>query len=308
MQKKIIVTGATGLIGSELVAELKSNNYHVTVFSRDPISAKTKLPQADEWVKWTFDSNDDWASHVDGAFGIIHLAGANLFGKRWSNSYKKELLDSRVLGSRSLVEAIRKSKQKPSVLVSGSAIGIYGDTADKNIDETSEPGKDFLANVCESWENESFLAVNSGVRVALVRTGIVLDTNDGALKQLLLPFKMFVGGPVLPGSQYFSWIHIKDEVGIILLALENESVSGAINATAPNPLTNTEFSQSLGRALSRPSWAAVPGFALKLLLGEVAGILTGGQKVLPNKAISCGYKFKFPDCEIAIRDLINRKK
>lgn len=304
--KKIIVTGATGLIGSLLVDELKSRKYEVIVFTRNPEKAKNKLPNADQFVKWTFNPNDEWSKSVEGVDGIIHLAGANIFGNRWSDSYKKEILESRLEGTKALVSAIEKSSGKPKVFIGGSAVGFYGARGNENISESESSGNDFLATVCKKWEDESRLAEKFGVRVVTIRTGIVLDTRDGALKQLLLPFKLFAGGPVLPGTQWFSWVHIKDEIGLILHALENENITGAMNAVSPNPLTMKDFCKALGRALSRPSWAPVPGFALRLLLGEVASMLTTGQKVIPEKAIQTGYHFQFPDCETAIRNLVSK--
>ncbi len=304
MSGKVIVTGATGLIGSVLVAELKRKNYEVIVFSRDAEKAKKTLPNADQWVNWTFNSNDEWAKSVEGVFGIIHLAGAGVFSKRWSDSYKKEIESSRIDGTKSLISAIEESTVKPEIFIGGSAVGYYGACDDKEIFETAPNGTDFLASVCGKWEAESLKAKNSGVRAVVIRTGIILDTRDGALKQLLLPFKLFMGGPVLPGTQYFPWIHILDEVGIIIHALENKSVEGPINASSPNPLTMTDFCKAMGKAISRPSWAPVPGFALKLLLGEVATMLTNGQRMIPKKALETGYKFKFTDCETAIRDLV----
>jgi len=304
MSKKIIVTGATGLIGSALVSELKKKNYEVIVFSRNAEKAKLTLPNADNWIDWTFNSNDKWAKSVDGVHGIIHLAGAGVFSKRWSDTYKKEIESSRIDGTRSLISAIEKSSIKPEVFIGGSAVGYYGACDDQQIAETAPNGSDFLASVCKKWEDESLKARNFGVRTIVVRTGIILDTRDGALKQLLLPFKLFAGGPVLPGTQYFPWIHIQDEVGIILHSLENKTVEGAVNASAPNPLTMNDFCKALGKAVSRPSWAPVPGFAMKLLLGEVATMLTNGQRMIPQKALETGYKFKFTDCETAIRNLV----
>lgn len=305
--QRVVVAGATGLIGRKLCAQLTAKGYQVVVFSRNPDSARRAIPNAVEYVAWTPSESGPWATALDGAYAVINLAGAPIIGKRWNAAYKQELRDSRVIGTRGLVNAIAAAQRTPQVFVSGSAIGYYGSRDDTPLDEQARPGNDFLAQLAIDWEQEAAKADRTGVRTVLLRTGIVLDTNGGALKPLLLPFRLGVGGPVLPGSQYWSWIHLDDTVGLILFALENEQVRGPLNATAPEPLTNREFSKVLGKVLGRPSLIPVPGFALNLLLGEVAEpLIVNGQRVIPAKAQQSGYSFKYPKLEPALRQLLHK--
>ncbi|MDQ6693256.1 MAG: TIGR01777 family oxidoreductase [Chloroflexota bacterium] len=301
--RRVIVTGATGLVGKALTQELTRHGYSVVVFTRSPEQAKRTLPEAAEYVAWQPGGGGDWAKHIDGAHAIVNLAGANIFGKRWSESYKQEIMDSRVQGTRGLVDAIRRAQTKPQVLVNGSAVGYYGMTDSRKLDESAPAGDDFLAQVVQAWEREASKAEEYGVRTVMIRTGIVMDKKEGALPLMSLPFKMFVGGPVLPGTQYFSWVHVEDLTGMILMAVENSQAKGPINGSAPEPQTNKEFSKALGKVLGRPSFMPVPGFALKLALGGIADIITGGQRVIPAKAQSLGYIFKFPTSEAALKDI-----
>lgn len=305
--KRVVVAGATGLIGRKLCAELTAKGYQVVVFSRNPDSARRAIPGAVEYVRWTPAESGPWAASIDGAYAVVNLAGAPIIGKRWNAAYKQELRESRVVGTRGLVTAMAGSQRKPSVFINGSAIGYYGNRDDTPLDEQARPGNDFLAELSVEWEREAAKAEQAGIRTVILRTGIVLDTEGGALKPLLLPFRLGVGGPVLPGSQYWSWIHLDDEVGLILFALEHEQVSGPLNATAPEPLTNREFSKVLGKVLGRPSLVPVPGFALNILLGEVAEpLIVHGQRVIPAKAQQQGYSFKYPRLEPALRQLLGK--
>lgn len=301
--KRVIVTGATGLIGKEVCEGLIGRGYEVVVFSRDPDSARAEVPGAAEYVAWTATESGPWAAHLDGAWGVISLAGASIAGKRWTEEYKREIRDSRIIGTRGLVKAMAAAREKPKVFVSGSAIGYYGARGDTPLDESASPGDDYLAGVVCDWEAAAREAEPLGVRTVLIRTGVVLDKDEGALAQLKLPFKFFVGGPVLPGTQWLSWIHRDDEAGIIVFALENEGVRGPINATAPQPQTNRDFCASLGEAMGRPSWAPVPGFALKLIVGEFGETLTTGQRVIPKKAQELGYEFKYATSDAALREI-----
>ncbi len=301
--KRVIVTGATGLIGKEVCKELIARGYEVVVFSRDPDSARAKVPGAAEYVPWIPAESGPWAAHLDGAWGVISLAGASIAGKRWNEQYKREIRDSRVIGTRGLVKAMASAQRKPEVFISGSAIGFYGARDATPLDESAAPGDDFLASLVRDWEAAAQEAEGLGVRTALIRTGVVLDKTEGALAQQKLPFQFFVGGPILPGTQWFSWIHRDDAVGVILFALENEAVRGPINATGPTPQTNRDFSASLGKALGRPSWAPVPGFALKLIVGEFGETLKVGQRVIPKKAQELGYQFKYRTSDEALRQI-----
>ncbi len=329
--RRVVVTGATGLIGRKLCAKLEARGYRVVVFSRDPEKARRSMSHGSEFVAWTAAENGPWAGAIDGAHAVIHLAGANNFGKRWSKAYKQEIRDSRVIGTRGIVNAMRQASLKPRVFVCGSAIGYYGPRDDTVLDEQGPAGDDFLAQVVKEWEAEGAKAEQLGVRTVLLRTGVVLgsdkrgvplpidlggaslqrpgvvlDFENGALPLMALPFRLFTGGPIGSGKQYFSWIHLDDEIGLIMMALENEQVRGPINATAPEPITNAEFSKAVGNVMNRPSWLPVPGFALKLMLGEVADVLTKGQRVVPRKAQDLGYQFKHPTADTALRQLFKK--
>ncbi len=304
--KRIVVTGATGLIGKALCKALQVDGYDVVVFARDPEQARRAVPGAVDYVSWSASSEPGpWAAHIDGAWGVVNLAGAPVAGKRWTEQRKREIRDSRVAGTRGIVAAIAAVAHKPRVLINASAIGYYGPRDDTPLDEDAPAGHDFLAGVVADWEAEARKAEDAGVRVVMVRTGIVLDKNEGALAQLKRPFQFFVGGPVLPGTQWLSWIHHSDEVGIMMLALRDERARGPINATAPAPQTNRDFSHTLGRVMGRPSLVPVPGFALKLLFGEFADTLTTGQRVLPAKAQELGYRFQYDSSDAALRQILN---
>lgn len=304
--KRVIVTGATGMIGKALCRRLMERGHQVVVFSRDPPAARRTLPGAADYVAWQPAESGPWAGAIDGAHGVIHLAGASIAGRRWNEEYKREIRDSRVIGTRGLVNAMALAATKPQVFVSGSAVGYYGFRDDTPLDESATPGSDFLAQVCQAWEREALKAEALGIRTVVVRTGVVLDKDEGALAALLPPFRMFVGGPILPGTQWFSWVHLDDEVGILLLALEDEHVRGPINATAPAPETNRAFSATLGKVLGRPSLMPVPGFALRLLVGEFGETLTTGQRVIPKKAQELGYRFQYLTTEQALRQVLGK--
>lgn len=302
--KRVIVAGATGLIGKHLCPELRRRGYEVVVFSRDPARAQSAVPGAAEYVAWRPEESGAWGVQLDGAHAVISLAGANIAGKRWTESYKREVRDSRVVGIRGLVNAMRAAGRKPAVFIQGSAVGYYGPRDDTPLDESAPPGNDFAASVQRAVEAEASKAEQIGVRTVLVRTAVVLDKDEGALVPMRIQFALFAGGPILPGTQWFSWIHPADEVGILLLALADERVRGPINAAAPEPQTNRDFTRTLGRVMGRPSWAPVPGFAIRLLKGQVAEMLTTGQRVIPKKALELGYQFQYPRSEDALRQVL----
>ncbi len=302
--KRVVITGATGLIGRALARRLQAQGYGIVVFARDPAKAREDLPGAAEYVAWRAEENGPWAKAVDGADAVINLAGAPLIGHRWTDAYKRQIRDSRVLGTRGLVNAMRQAAVKPRAFINGSAIGYYGASDKIGLTESDAPGRDFLGEVCAAWEAEAKPAQDAGVRTAIIRTGIVLDKHGGALPLMALPFRLFGGGPIRPGTQWLSWIHIADELDIILQALADERWQGPINATAPHPLTNRDFSAAIGKALHRPSWFPVPKFALNVALGEAAEMLTTGQNVVPAKALSLGYSFKYSEASAALADLL----
>lgn len=303
MAKRVVVTGATGLIGKFLCRKLVERGDEVVVFSRDPEGARSKVPGAANYVAWTPEESGPWASAIDGADAVVNFGGASLFGKRWSDAYKREIRESRVLGTRGIVRAVERAQRKPQVLVNASAVGIYGPRSHEKLDESASLGNDFLAVACKDWETEA-QAAETYCRVVRVRTGIVLDPSEGALPQLMLPYKFGVGGPVLPGTQWVSWIHHDDEVGIILKALDDDTITGPLNATAPNPQTNAQFSRVLGETIGRPAWVPVPGFAVRAVVGEAAETVTTGQYVVPKKALDHGYRFRFETSATALQDLL----
>jgi uncharacterized protein len=330
---RVTVTGATGLIGRRVVATLQERGDTVTVLSRDPERAQAALgapvrsgahvPSGARVDSQAAQGRGASASHADApatttrwdpsgepaprsalesADAVVHLAGENV-AQRWSESAKRAIRESRVLGTRNLVRGIEAlaETERPKVLVSGSAIGYYGAHGDEPIDEETAPGGDFLAQTCAQWEAEADAVKRLGVRVVKVRTGVVLDREGGALGKMLPAFKLGLGGPVASGRQYISWIHTDDVVGIVLAAIDDERWHGAVNATAPEPERNRDFSKALGRALHRPALLPLPGAALRLLYGEMAQVVTEGARVLPAKALVLGYEFRHPQLDEALR-------
>ncbi|MBE0538762.1 MAG: TIGR01777 family protein [Ignavibacterium sp.] len=305
MHKRIVITGATGLIGKKLVNALANHGDKVIVFSRNAGKAKSIFSKTIECVEWDYLKPDEWKSKIENSDAVIHLAGINLFSKRWNESFKQAVLESRELSTRNLVEAIKSCANKPKVFISASGIGYYGDCGETLLVENSPKGNDFLADVCEVWESESRKIGEYGIRNVQIRTGLVLSLEDGALKQMLPPFKFFIGGPLGNGKQWSSWLHIDDIVGIYLHAIDNKNLSGAVNAAAPNPVRMKEFAKTLGKALHRPSIFPVPIFVLKIVVGEAAEVVTASQKVDVQKLLNSGYKFKFPDLYKAFQNLLN---
>jgi uncharacterized protein (TIGR01777 family) len=296
---KVAVAGANGLIGSNLVRALRARGDEVVPLVRNPRNPGE--------VRWDPQAGGEWTRALDGADGVVNLAGANVGGKRWSEDYKKEIRESRLQATRALVEAMRAATRRPRVFVSASAVGFYGGRGDEEVTESTPSGIDFLAEVCKAWEDEAARAEQLGVRTVLLRTGVVLDRNDGALKKMVPPFKAFVGGPIGSGRQWVPWIHIADEVGLILWALDG-TVRGPVDATAPNPARMQDFARALGRALGRPSLLPVPAFALRLAMGEMAEVLLEGQRALPRKALEGGYRFQFDDLDAALHDVLGSRE
>ncbi len=308
---RVTVTGATGLIGSSLVGELKSRGDDVTVLSRDPDAARARLGV--EATRWDSTGEAAPADALAGRDAVVHLAGEPV-AQRWTSAAKRAIRESRVAGTRNLVSGLSATSPtgegpprhaRPRILISASAIGYYGPHGDEPLDEEAPAGSDFLAQVCAAWEAEAHAASELGLRVVQVRTGVVLDRAGGALAKMLPPFRLGVGGPVAGGRQYMSWIHRADLVGMMLAALQDDSWSGPINATAPEPISNAKFSHALGRALHRPSLLPVPGIALRLLYGEMAEIVTTGARALPAKPLMLGYAFRHAQLDEALRSALS---
>jgi uncharacterized protein len=298
---RITVTGATGLIGRRLVQALKARGDDVTVLSRDPRRAAAALgARAEAWQPLAGPAP---AAALSGRDGVVHLAGENV-AQRWSDEARRRIRASRETGTRHLVAGLAAADPRPGTLVSASAVGYYGDRGDEVLEESAPPGEGFLAEVCVAWEREADAAAAHGLRVVKVRTGVVLDAHGGALGRMLPPFRAGIGGPVAGGRQYLPWIHADDLAGLYLAALDAERWSGAVNGSTPEPVTNRDFARALGRVLHRPALAPVPGAALRLLYGEMAGIVTGGQRAVPRRALELGYAFRHRDLEAALRDAL----
>jgi uncharacterized protein (TIGR01777 family) len=298
---KVAVTGATGTIGRAVISALRERGDSAVALSRDAGSAREALGADVEVHEWRDPKGEPApAAAFAEAEGVIHLLGEPV-AQRWSDEAKREIHDSRVLGTRNLVAGLRGAGPRLGVLVSQSATGFYGPRGDESVDESTPPGNDFLADVVVAWEAEARAGADElGLRVALSRTGVVLSPSGGALEKMLTPFKLGVGGPVAGGRQYMPWVHVDDVVGALLFALDTEAASGPLNVTAPRPVTNKEFSKALGRALHRPAFMPVPGFAIKLLYGDMATIVTTGARAEPKKLTQLGYPFRRPELDDAL--------
>lgn len=299
---KVIVTGASGLIGSALAASLEADGHQVTRLVRSEPSGPGQVrwaPEADEIAD---------VAALEGHDGAVHLAGPSIGGHRWTDGYKRELRDARVKGTDLLARALGALDRPPTVLVSGSAVGFYGDCGDEPVTEASSPGTGFLADLVRDWEAAAAPAAEAGVRVVNLRTGIVLARHGGALEKMLLPFKLGVGGRMGSGKQWFSWVALDDEVGAVRHTLADPSVRGPVNVTSPQAVTNAQFAKALGRALRRPTLMPVPTAALNALLGKelVAETILAGQRVYPAALEAAGYTFAFPDLDAALAHVLNK--
>lgn len=303
---KVVVTGGTGFIGRALCRSLVRQGKGVTVLSRNPVRAKAVLDPSITIAEWDGLTSGMWEAELASAAAVINLAGEPIAGGRWTAKRKRLIVDSRVNATRLLVRAISHHTHRPRVLISASGIGFYGMSEDRLFDERSGPGSDFLADLCVAWEQTALAAQSAGVRAVCLRIGMVLDRDGGALAKMVPPFQAFVGGPIAPGTQWVSWIHRADLIGLIEWSLMNEQVSGPVNAVAPGAVTMRAFSTALGKVLNRPSWVTVPEFALRLRFGELASFLTTGQRVLPNVALEGGYLFRFPELDSALRSVLTR--
>ena len=299
----VLVSGGTGFIGSRVCTALHEQGDTVYVLSRNPRRAETQLKSVRAVYGWNPETEKLPSEATSDVKAVVHLTGETIAG-RWNAEKKRQIRDSRILSTRNLVESLAALPTKPDVLVCASAIGYYGDSGDAHFTEVSPPGTDFLAKVCQEWETEAQKADAFGIRVVLVRIGLVLGLGGGLLTQVLPPFKMGVGGILGSGRQWMSWIHVDDVVGIVIHALENAEIRGPLNATAPVPVRNVEFTKTLGRVLRRPTLFPVPTFGLRLMMGEFADFVVLSQNVLPEKTEVSGYEFRHRTLESALRDLL----
>ncbi|HHE32573.1 MAG TPA: TIGR01777 family protein [Chlorobaculum parvum] len=311
MDGHIVITGATGVIGKEVAKRLISSGRKVVVFARSTEAAKVKVPGAAAYVHWDSGmATGEWTKWIDGAYGAIHLAGKPLLDARWTEEHKQACYDSRIDGTRALVAAMTAASVKPQVFLSSSAIGYYGsfercqDTP--QLGESGAPGQDFLAKICFDWEKEAIAAEKLGIRVVRLRTGIVLSTKGGMLQKMMTPFDFFIGGPIGSGQQCISWIHLDDEVGIILESLDNEAYQGPVNGVAPEPVSMKVFAETLGAVMHRPSLLPVPKLAVQVLMGEGAEYAVTGQNVKPEFLEQHGFPFAWAYLNDALGDLISR--
>jgi uncharacterized protein (TIGR01777 family) len=299
---KVLVTGASGFIGSSLCDSLLIRGDTVVGLTRDPSRARSTNPSI-TWHPWEPTLERPPEAAFEGVDGVIHLLGEKI-NQRWTDEAKERIMESRRTGTHNLVGTISALQHKPRVLVSQSAIGYYGNRGEAIVDESTKAADSFDAEVTVEWEKAAHEVDPTGVRLVIVRTGHVLDPRGGFLGAQLTPFKLGVGGPLAGGNQYVSWIHVEDEVGILLWALDNDKVSGVVNATAPNPVTNKVFSKALGKALGRPAVIPVPGLTVDLMYGKEFGqVLRGGQRVMPRRALDLGYQFRHPQVDEALADL-----
>jgi uncharacterized protein len=300
--KTIALTGATGRIGSLLVARLHERGDRLTVLTRNPAAAREKLPAGIEAAQWDPEAGPAPADALAGRDAVVHLAGEDI-AQRWSDKTLRRIKDSRERGTRNLVDGLRAAQPRPAALVSSSAVGYYGNRPDP-VDEDAPPGHDVLADICIVWEREAERAEELGMRVVRVRTGVVLDRHGGALEKMLLPFRLGVGGPVAGGRQPMPWIHLDDLVGIYLAAIDDERWTGAVNATAPQAATNKQFSRALGRALNRPAIAPIPAFAIRTLYGGMAKLVVEGQNAVPRRTLELGYRHQHANLDEALRSAL----
>lgn len=303
---KVLITGATGLIGSALCSSLSEDGHTVVALSRSPET--TRGLSAAELHKWDPRSGQFPAQTLAGVDAVVHLAGEPIVARRWSEEQKKRIRDSRVLTTRTLVDAFRSLERRPAVFVCGSAVGFYGDRGDEQLVETAPVGKGFLSEVCQEWEKEAARAFELGIRVVEVRTGVVLSADGGALPKMLAPFKLGLGGRLGSGKQWFPWIHIRDIVGVFCHAMRSSLLEGPVNGVAPEAATNAEFTRELARVLHRPAFLPVPELALRVLMGEMAEALLGSQRVIPAAALASKYQFRYQSLTPALDHLLGNAK
>lgn len=301
MPKRVLITGASGLIGTQIVNALLKRGDSVTALTANYSIARKKIPANVNVIEW-----HDYLTLVNEKIdAIINLSGKNVGENRWNKKIKKEIYESRIQSTRKVVDLISKMLNRPEVLINTSGVDYYGARGDEEINEDSAPGYDFLSEVCIDWEKEAYNAVDFGVRVVIIRNGFVLAKNSNAIKRLTLPFRLFAGGTIGSGKQYISWVHIDDLVNIYLFALDNRAVSGSINATAPNPVTMKVLCKTIGSAIHKPVYLHIPSFAVKIAAGEMSQVVLSGRKALPHKLNSFSFKFGYQNCAEALREIVS---
>lgn len=305
MSERIIITGATGFIGKALCGLLVEGGYEVVALTRNPDKGREILGGRVEAIRWDGHSAEGWGEYTNGAFAIINLAGESIGAGRWTEGKKDQILQSRLNAGKAVVEAVEQAQHRPRVVIQASGIGIYGDWGDERCDESTAIGSGFLPDVGKQWEESTQRVTDLGIRHVVVRTGVVLGKNEGFLPRILLPFRLFIGGHFGSGRQWLSWIHIHDEVRSIQFLMEKEDAKGVFNLSSPNPLPSKAFSKSLGQVMKRPSWFPVPGFVLKIALGEMAReLILSGQRAVPKRLAEAGFEFCFLELETALRDIL----
>jgi hypothetical protein len=305
MAKKVIVSGATGFIGTVLCRQLTSRGYDVVVLSRNPEKGAAHFSSTVTVIGWDARSAAGWAQQADGAHGIINLTGENIAAGRWTRTQKEKIRQSRLAAGTAIVDALAQVRTKPRVVIQASGIGYYGNRGAELLDETSSSGTGFLADLARDWERSTARVEAMGIRHVIVRTGIVLGTGGGFLSRVLLPFRLFMGGHIGSGRQWLSWIHIKDHVDAMCFLLERSELHGPFNLCSPNPLMAREFFRVLGNAMGRPSWLPVPGFALRIMFGQMAEeLILSGQRALPKRLLEAGFAFSYPEAGVALREIV----
>jgi uncharacterized protein len=307
MGMRVIITGGSGLIGRALAEDLRCDGHEVIVVSRNPEQTAARLPEGVKSLPWDGATAAGWGEAVNGAGAVVNLAGSNISGGRWTEKQKKLILESRVKAGQAVVAAVEQAVDLPRVVIQSSGIDYYGShSGERQITEKMPPGKGFLSQVCVEWENSTAALDQYGIRRPVIRTGVVLSTKGGALPRMALPFKLFAGGPIGHGRQWFSWIQIADQVAAMRFLIEHPRATGPFNLVSPNPVSNARFARILGRVLNRPAIFPVPAIVLKVIFGEMASLLLGGQRAVPKRLQELGFKFRYAEAEPALRDLYGK--
>lgn len=302
---KIVIAGGTGFIGRALISRLLEDNHRIIILTRNPGRFENPNPRLIDVIQWDGKTAISWVDKIAGADTVINLAGEPIGVRRWNDSSKQLILNSRVESTRAIIKAISAFNDRPRIFLNASAASYYGDIPRGDTDESQKRGGGFLAETCERWENQAKSAESTGVRVVILRFGIVLDRDGGALAKMMLPFKIFAGGPPGSGKQWVSWIHREDAVRAIMTIINNDAIRGPVNITSPEPVTMRDFCSTLAKTLGRHSWAAVPDFVLKTMLGEMSEMLLTGQRAIPRKLQDSGFKFKYPELKQALGVIFN---